>query len=352
MKQNVTKDLMDWYEVNKRDLEWRENHDAYRIWVSEIMLQQTRVEAVKEYYHRFIQALPTLETLAKASDEQLHKLWEGLGYYNRVMNMKKCAIQCMEEYGGQLPSTYEALLKLPGIGSYTAGAIASIAYDIPVCAVDGNVMRVFSRLLNDDHDISKPQTKKHFEQIVQEYEPSKGARIFNQAIMELGALICVPNGTPNCEKCPLSSYCEAKQNHLIEKLPVKSSKKKRKIEDKTVVVYLYQNKIHLTKRKEDGLLASLFEFDVLEEKISEKQLEKQLMKQYDVKQIVDLGKTKHIFTHLEWHMQGYLVILNKPFEETSIWVSMDELENQYAIPTAYQKYKEATKMWLKGTVWN
>ena len=348
MKQSITTALMEGYEENKRDLAWRRDQDAYRIWVSEIMLQQTRVEAVKGYYARFMEALPTLRHLAMADETELHKLWEGLGYYNRVMNMKKCAQICMENYDGCLPADYEELQKLPGIGSYTAGAIASIAYDLPVCAVDGNVMRVFSRLCNDESDIAKAAAKKHFEAVVMQYVPACGAGIFNQAIMELGALICVPNGAPHCSLCPLASFCEAHRLGITSKLPVKSAKKKRRIEQKTVVVYLYEDQLHLRKREAGGLLASLYEFDVYEGVYEEAQLTNKLQEAARLKQLVPLGKAKHIFTHLEWHMNGWLAILQEPFDQDGIWVDLDTLNKQYALPSAYQRYKDAVALWLKG----
>ena len=207
----IVEPLLAWYEKNRRKLPWRENVSAYRVWVSEIMLQQTRVEAVKPYFARFIDALPDVSDLADCEEEKLLKLWEGLGYYNRVRNMQKAAKTVMEEYGGQLPDDYEKLLSLKGIGSYTAGAIASIAYGIPVPAVDGNVLRIITRLTQDESDIMKQSVKKRVEQALLEVMPQKRAGVFNQALMELGATVCVPNGAPLCEACPWKEFCLAKK---------------------------------------------------------------------------------------------------------------------------------------------
>ena len=212
--------LLNWYHTYARTLPWRQSPSAYHIWVSEIMLQQTRVEAVKSYYHRFTAELPTIADLAACPEEKLLKLWEGLGYYNRVRNMQKAAVQIMTQYHGEMPRSYEELLKLPGIGSYTAGAVASIAYGIPVPAVDGNVLRVITRITANYGDITKQNTKDKITKQLQAIIPNQHAGDFNQALMELGATVCIPNGEPQCFICPVQAYCKAFQEGLTTELPV------------------------------------------------------------------------------------------------------------------------------------
>ena len=259
--QQVQQNLLRWYRKEHRDLPWRRQVSAYRTWVSEIMLQQTRVEAVIPYYERFLAVLPTLRDLALVDDDLLHKLWEGLGYYNRVRNMKKCAQACLEQYDGELPKTYAQLCTLPGIGPYTAGAIASIAYQERVCAVDGNVLRVFSRILANEEDVSKEITKKHYRDYVSVFLPNaEDAGDFNQAIMELGALICMPNKTPDCERCPLFLQCKAHRRGVEDQFPKKGEKKARRVEEYTVLVFVYKNRIALVQRPSKGLLANLYGF--------------------------------------------------------------------------------------------
>lgn len=334
--------LLNWYDENRRILPWREDATPYRVWVSEIMLQQTRVEAVKPYFERFVKELPTLQDLSVASDDTLFKLWEGLGYYNRVMNMKKCAIECVEKHGGNLPSTYDKLIQLPGIGAYTAGAIASIAYKQKVPAVDGNVLRVFSRVLISEDDILKESTKRKFQKIIMEYLPEDRSDAFNQALMEIGALICVPNAAPRCNICPVASECMGYQSGDAHRLPNKTVKKARKIDKKTVLVITYQNQVHLCQREEKGLLAGLYEFDVYEGYLTKNQIRDQF--KGNIKRMTALEDTKHIFSHVEWHMKGYLIELNDKTID-SIWCTKKEIEETYAIPTAYKVYKKAWLEW-------
>lgn len=334
--------LLNWYDENRRILPWREDATPYRVWVSEIMLQQTRVEAVKPYFERFVRELPTLQDLSVASDDTLFKLWEGLGYYNRVMNMKKCAIECVEKNGGNLPSTYDELIQLPGIGAYTAGAIASIAYKQKVPAVDGNVLRVFSRVLISEDDILKESIKRKFQKIIMEYLPEDRSDAFNQALMEIGALICVPNAAPRCNICPVASECMGYQSGDAHRLPNKAVKKARKIDKKTVLVITYQNQVHLCQREEKGLLAGLYEFDVYEGYLTKNQIRDQF--KGNIKRMTALEDTKHIFSHVEWHMKGYLIELNDKTID-GIWCTKKEIEETYAIPTAYKVYKKAWLEW-------
>lgn len=336
--------LLNWYDNNARILPWREDKSAYRIWVSEIMLQQTRVEAVRPYFERFIHEISTLEQLANTSDDTLHKLWEGLGYYHRVKNMKACAMTCVEQYMGELPKSAKELKQLPGIGDYTAGAIASIAYGEHIAAVDGNVLRVFSRVLISEDDILKESTKKKFQDIILDYIPVDKSAEFNQALMEVGALICVPNGAPRCNICPLSQQCLGYHSGDAHRLPNKTKKKKRRIEDKTIIIVVCKDKILLHKRADEGLLAGLYEFSTVNEKLLKRDISLYL-KQYNIIKTRNLPCAKHIFSHVEWHMKGYLVEVSEMHEGQ--WCSFDDIQQLYAIPTAFKVYKEALQCRMK-----
>ena len=336
--------LLSWYRENKRALPWRENKDACRIWISEIMLQQTRVEAVKPYFFRFMEHFPTVEALAGAPDEELLKCWEGLGYYSRARNLKKAAVVIVEEHGGRLPASREALLALPGIGSYTAGAIGSIAYEIPAPAVDGNVLRVLSRVLGSYDDILKQSTKKRMEDLVFQVLKSGEAGDYNQALIEIGATVCVPNGAPNCDGCPFYTVCAAREQGLTSELPVKTPKKKRRIEEKTVLLLQYGEKIAIRKRKAEGLLASLYEFVNVEGHLNAEEVKELVQEAVSIEPAAD---AKHIFSHVEWHMSGYRVAvdavpehLNQTGEEPMIFVTWEELKETYPIPSAFEAYKK------------
>ncbi len=346
-KERMIYELLAWYDSNKRSLPWRDDPTPYAVWVSEIMLQQTRVEAVKPYFHRFMSELPTLPALAACDDDRLIKLWEGLGYYNRARNMKKCALLCMERYQGELPSDPAQLLQLPGIGLYTAGAIASIAYRIPVCAVDGNVMRVFARVLYLEDDITSEAVKHKFRAIIQAYVP-KRCDAFNQALMELGALVCIPNGAPHCDKCPIQSECIAYQRNDTMRLPIKRAKKQRTKEEHTVLIFMHQNQVHLTKRPAQGLLADLYQFDFSEGYYTQAEIIKQCSGFAKIQAIQKLPDTKHIFTHKEWHMQGWLIQLSDVPQKDGIWCTHKELTETYAIASAFQVYKDIVLGALSG----
>ena len=344
------KPLLKWYDENARTLPWREDPTPYHVWVSEVMLQQTRVEAVKPYYARFLSALPTIQVLAEAEEEKLHKLWEGLGYYNRVRNMQKAAKQVCKEHHGQLPDSYEALLKLPGIGEYTAGAIASIAFGLPVPAVDGNVLRILTRMTACDDDILKPSVKKGFRELVFEILPQKRPGDFNQAMMELGATICVPNAAPSCKICPVLSFCLAYKAGNPTAYPVKSAKKPRRIEEKTVLLLIWKDRMFLKKRPQKGLLPGLWEYCCLDGKLSREEVTAWLQeKQLHDSQIYSLKQAKHIFTHVEWRMDGYLIALNhldaELFKE-GIFATKEQLAGQYAIPSAYRSFTDVLGQWL------
>lgn len=256
----IVKPLVDWFDENKRDLPWRMEVSPYRVWISEIMLQQTRVEAVKPYFKRFLDVLPDVKALAEVSEDDLLKLWEGLGYYSRAKNLQKAAIKIMEEYDGKIPNTKEELEKLPGIGSYTSGAIASIAFGEAVPAVDGNVLRVMSRVTADASDILNGKVKKRWEEEMLELVPGDCPGKFNQALMDLGATVCTPNGIPHCEECPWTDFCKAKKEEKTAEIPYKKPKKARRIEDMTVFLIRDKDQIIMKKRPKSGLLAGLYEF--------------------------------------------------------------------------------------------
>lgn len=346
----LTQPLLDWYAVHARDLPWRHTDDPYRIWVSEIMLQQTRVAAVLGYYDRFLKAFPTVQELAKGDSEQLMKLWEGLGYYSRARNLQKAAQVITHEYDGQFPADVRELLKLPGIGEYTAGAIGSAAFGIRVPAVDGNVMRVVSRIAACQADIADPKSKKLFTAMVQEILPEdrNRMRVFNQALMELGATVCVPNGAPKCQECPASRFCLANQRGLTELLPVKTPKKKRRVEEKTVFVLVRDGKLALRKREASGLLAGLWEFPNVEGTLTEQQVYGQLeafgLRVTDWRK--QLGAT-HIFTHVEWHMTGYVLDVTGVDTEGFFWAGESGLE-QCAIPSAFLKFTQEARQILQA----
>ena len=257
--EQIVKPIVKWYQEQKKILPWKQDKEPYHIWISEIMLQQTRIEAVKKYYTRFMKELPTIQHLAKVSDEKLLKLWEGLGYYNRARNLKKAAIQIEENYKGQMPTSYAELLNLSGIGEYTAGAIASISYQEKVPAVDGNVLRVVSRVIASKDDVLLPETKKRITKKLLEIMPDESGD-FNEGLMELGEKICLPNTIPLCEKCPIQQFCIANKEKLTNEIPVRIKKQKRKVEKRTVFIVKYKDEIAIRKREKTGILANLYEF--------------------------------------------------------------------------------------------
>lgn len=339
--------LIAWYRKNRRPLPWREHPDAYRVWVSEIMLQQTRVEAVKPYYERFLNAFPDVGALAAAEEDELMKMWEGLGYYNRVRNMQKAAQQIMTEYGGQFPQTYEEILKLSGIGNYTAGAVSSFAYGIAKPAVDGNVLRVVSRLLASDADIMKAGVRTAIEELIEEIIPADAAGDFNQGLIELGAIVCVPNGEPKCEICPVAHLCKAKQQGIQMELPVKTRAKARRIEKRTVLVFRDNETVAIRKRPAKGLLAGLYELPNEEGHLTRKEVIAygKAIGLMPVR-VKKLPAAKHIFSHVEWHMIGYEVLvdgLEKNCSEKMIFAGREEINRKYSIPAAFDGYIERRK---------
>ncbi len=334
--------LCEWYEKNKKQYPWRESRDPYRIWISEVMLQQTRTAAVLPYYERFLSAFPDVEALARAEDDRLMKLWEGLGYYSRARNLKKGAVQVMERFGGKLPRTKAELRTIAGIGDYTAGAIASMAFFEPASAVDGNVLRVCMRLLGSDADISKEATKRALGAVLDEIYPSgQEAALFTEGLMELGETVCIPGGEARCALCPLSDICEAKKGGITHLLPAKSAKKPRKILQRTLWLFRYSGRYGIQKRPAKGLLADLYEFPAEECYLSEGEAKKRLSeKGVCFSSLSPVGEAVHVFTHLEWHMTGYLVDLDTPIEGL-IFATKEELSSTYALPSAFRYFKKA-----------
>lgn len=346
----VEKPLLAWYASRARKLPWREDPKPYRVWISEIMLQQTRVEAVRPFFEQFIKALPKVEDVAVCPEEQLLKLWEGLGYYNRVRNIQKAAVRIVKEYGGRLPADYEKLKELPGIGNYTAGAVASIAYDLPVPAVDGNVLRVYARIMEDDSDILKQSVKTKVEKEFLKVMPGSRSGTFNQALMELGAMICVPNGAPKCVVCPVAEYCQARVHGTVLNLPVKKKRQERRKEEKTVLVLRDGERVAIRKRPAKGLLAGMYELPNLEGYLSEEEILAWVENQDLIPlQIVPLIDAKHIFSHVEWDMKGYLIrvaALEESADPKMIFAEISEVEKEYPIPAAFQAYAEQIQMRL------
>ena len=332
--------LTAWYRQTRRLLPWREDKDPYKIWISEIMLQQTRIEAVIPYYHRFLSELPTPSALASVDDDRLMKLWEGLGYYSRARNLKAAAKEIVAIHEGALPADYTALRALKGIGDYTAGAIASIAFGLPEPAVDGNVLRVLMRLTGREDDIALAATKKQVTEWLREIYPTgEDAGNMTEGLMELGERICIPAGIPKCAECPLRDLCASYPEDLWQALPKKSPKKEKRTEAYTVLLLCHEDKIALSKRPDSGLLAGLWEFPNLNHACDEEEI---------LRYAESLGltptavtpaiSTSHIFTHIIWQMNGFLVSCNTPSEEFT-WVTPAELRSTYALPTAFKAYR-------------
>ena len=329
--------LLPWYQQNKRDLPWRKDRQPYHVWLSEIMLQQTRVEAVRGYYARFLEALPTVRDLALCPEEQLLKLWEGLGYYNRARNLQKAA-KTVAETG--FPDTYEGLLALPGVGEYTAGAVASICFDRPVAAVDGNVLRVLARFLADERPITDPAVKKGAKALLEAVYPTDSPGDFTQALMELGATVCLPNGPPKCESCPLSARCRARLEGKTDTLPVKPRKQQRKTEDRTVFLLRCGEKLAIEKRPDSGLLAGLWQLPNGHgpgtPDLALAQAAKWGCEPHD---ILSQRHKKHIFTHITWELEGFDITCGRE-DPRFVWATPEELQTKYALPTAFRQFLE------------
>ena len=317
--------LLEWYRDNARDLPWRRTRDPYAILLSEVMLQQTRVAAVIGYYQRFLTAAPTPADLAGLEEDALMKLWQGLGYYSRARNLQKAAKMVTDQYAGVFPSTYKTLLTLPGVGEYTAGAVASIAFDQPVAAVDGNVLRVVTRLTADDGDITRPDTRRRIAAALEAVMPLEAPGRFNQALMELGATVCLPNGAPLCGRCPLAEICRAGQTQDFS-FPKKPPKKARKIEERPVFLLFYQGKVAIRRRPPRGLLAGLYEYPDSLDGVSHSEPE-------------FVGSAVHIFTHKEWHMAAHASdSLDGMLPEGWLWAGLEDWRHTYSIPSAFSAF--------------
>ena len=328
MVDGLSKRLLDFYDYSKRVLPWRDNKNPYYIWISEIMLQQTRVETVIPYFERFIKELPTVYDLSEVDDDKLMKLWEGLGYYSRARNLKKAAIQIVDKYNGLVPNNKKDLESLPGIGPYTSGAVLSIAFDQEVAAVDGNVLRVFSRLYGIEDDIKNMKTKKRIKELVESSLPVERNGDYNQAIMELGATICLPNGKPLCAQCPLSDICVANKLGRQTMIPHKSMKQKKRVEKKTIYILKHKERYAIKKRPNTGLLASMYELPNRNGHLSVPDIDGNYTK---------LKDAKHVFSHIEWNMIGYMIEVDNMIFDYE-WVTKDEIMNEYSIPSAFRQY--------------
>lgn len=343
--ENIVEPLLQWYSANERILPWRQNTDPYRVWVSEIMLQQTRVETVIPYYERFMERFPTIQSLARSDDEEMLKLWEGLGYYSRVRNLKKAAQVICSEYEGKFPQDFEVILKLPGIGTYTAGAISSIAFEKARAAVDGNVLRVITRLTENVQDITDIKFRKQITEELEKVYPQTRRGDFTQSLMELGAMVCVPNGAPKCQECPLNMLCGACRNQTQMQYPVKKKKAQRKIEKKTILILLHEDKIALSKRSEEGLLSGMWELPNLKGNKSEKEIIQWLSDREiaaERRQQTERIQKKHIFSHIEWHMECEIMnCCEVGTDNIFTWVTKEQLQKEIALPTAFKKVYEA-----------
>ncbi len=330
--------LLAWYDAGHRDLPWRTHPTPYRVWVSEIMLQQTRVEAVRGYFDRWMQALPDIPALAAAEEAVYMKLWEGLGYYSRVRNLHRAAAEVCAQYGGELPADYDKLLALPGVGDYTAGAVASIAFGMPVPAVDGNVLRVAARLDNDFTPITDAKYKRQVRERFAALMPADRPGDLNQSLMELGATVCLPNGAPRCGDCPLQHLCLGFHHGNAATLPIRTAKKARRVENRTVLLVRCGTRVGITRRPANGLLAGLWELPALEGHLSPDETRAALAAQgWQVQHLLSLRPAKHVFTHVEWHMNGYYVELTAQPDGLT-FVSPADLHASYALPSAFRSF--------------
>lgn len=330
--------LLDWYNKNRRVLPWREEPTPYHVYLSEIMLQQTRVSAVIGYYKRFLDAFPTIESLADSSEDEVNKLWEGLGYYSRARNLRKAAMKIVSSYGGIFPQNKKELQMLPGVGDYTSSAIMAIAYDAPYVAVDGNLIRVYSRLMESPLE-SKSQEMKETARRFYLSRLSIAPSMFNQALMDLGELVCLPHGAPHCHICPFASICKARINHHEYRYPVTKEKPKKTSVDITLFLIRFENSILIRKRDNQGLFASMYELPSVERKLSKNEAEKELIREgFAIRSIESLPKKRHVFTHLVWNMEAYLVEVSSSLHG-GLFVKKEELEERYSLPSAFRHYE-------------
>ena len=356
MREGFVKALLEWYYSHKRDLPWRHTSDPYKIWISEIMLQQTRVQAVIQYYLAFTRELPDIKSLASCEEQKLLKLWEGLGYYNRARNLQKAACEIENRFGGHFPERIEDIRSLPGIGRYTAGAVGSIAFGLPEPAVDGNVLRVWARLTSYEENILTEKAKSAAESFVKNLldNTSPDGCAFkpgdlNQALIELGAVVCLPAGEPKCEECPLSSVCLGYKHGTWEKLPLRIKKNSRRIEDLTVLIVRCGNKTAILKRSSGGLLKGLYGFPTVEGHVSaEEAVAFVSAKGYDALHVRPLKSAVHIFSHIEWHMTGYEIRVSDFSSDGGPWhfAGFEELQNETPVASAFAPYAETINLML------
>ncbi|WP_242622654.1 A/G-specific adenine glycosylase [Lachnoclostridium sp. Marseille-P6806] len=356
--------LLSWYDGHRRVLPWREEPTPYHVWLSEIMLQQTRVEAARGYYERFLAALPDIRALAEAPEEQYMKLWEGLGYYSRVRNLHRAAVQIMEEYGGEMPADAAELKKLAGIGRYTAAAVSAIAFGRRAAAVDGNLQRIFTRLTGYRQNIKSAAALSaaeifwtaRMDEGAEEFRNADGSPLeapgsprnyygdCNQALMDLGAAVCLPNGGPHCDECPWEHACVAHAEHCESRLPVLPKKRLRRVEERTVLVIRDAERTALRKRPAKGLLAGLYELPNTEGCLNEAEaLEYVRSLGLSPLHIRGIGPAKHVFSHVEWHMTGYEVRVDELEERAApglLLVETAEALTRYSIPSAFAAYAE------------
>ncbi len=335
--------LLEWYRDNARRLPWRDDPTPYHVWVSEIMLQQTRVAAVLDYYRRFLAEAPDVAALAALPEDRLMKLWQGLGYYNRARNLQTAARQIMEKHGGVFPSDYDSIRALKGVGDYTAGAICSIAFGQPVPAVDGNVLRVAARLTGDGGDVTTQAMKGRVTEALRAVIPIQAAGEFTQAVMELGATVCLPNGAPLCERCPAEKFCVARRTGQTDRLPVKAPQKARRVEERTVWLIFRGRRVALRRRPDRGLLAGLWEYP--------NELGSEWPAAWDLplKRVERGGTAKHIFTHIEWRMTAQVAeAASDKLPPGWVWADWTEWRDRYAIPNAFDGYRRLVEQRLKG----
>lgn len=358
-RQEANDALLEFCRASARDLPWRRSVTPYRVWVSEIMLQQTRAEVVTRYYERFLSELPNVRALAEVSDDRLAKLWEGLGYYRRASLMKRAAEVIVERHGGELPSDYASLRALPGFGDYTAAAVASFAFGLRAPAVDGNLLRVLARLFRVEENVLSGKTaaalrELAFRMLPDEKDGANGGERYlydgyasaewNQAMMELGAQICLPNTQPKCRQCPLSAYCIACADGCAERLPIRESTLKRKEEARTVLRVTDGERYLLHRRAGKGLLAGLYEFPNVEGALNEQEAQKAVMERgFAVRSLKALAPARHVFTHLTWHLTGYEIIVDpissESLPEDFFAPTKESLYRDYSIPGAFAAYK-------------
>lgn len=340
----LTRPLLGWYHANARALPWRADHDPYRVFLSEIMLQQTRAEVVKGYFLRFLASLPSLSALADADEEQVNKLWEGLGYYSRARNLQRAARVIVYERGGIFPDTYEELLQLPGVGPYTAGAIASICFGRCVPAVDGNVLRIAARIAQIEAPIDLPETKRRVSDALSAIYPPDAPGDFTQALMELGATICLPNGAPKCEICPVAQFCRAKQASTIAQYPVRLEKRSRRTQEMTVFFMTCGGAVAIRQRPKRGLLAGLWELPNVPDALHE-QAALDRAAQWGLRplRLVKSVARTHIFTHIIWNMTCYFIECAAQSEHY-VWANEQTIAQIYAIPSAFRIFFEEANL--------